>query len=80
MNTASVYDLTVIRNTLLAASEGKALMEQGITWGKSLTQELEGLAEFPDLVRELGDAIGRSLATTSGYIRKGGTLRECVIS
>ena len=71
MNSASVYDLMVVRNTLLAASEGKSLLEQGTTWGESLTQELEGLRDFPDLVHELGDAIASSSVTASGYIRKG---------
>ena len=74
MDSASVYDLMVIRSTLVAASEGKSLLEQGTTWGKSLTQEMEGLRDFPQLVQEFGDALGSSSASGSGYIRKGGAL------
>ena len=74
MDSASVYDLMVIRSTLVAASEGKSLLEQGTTWGKSLTQEMEGLRDFPELVCEFGDALGSSSASGSGYIRKGEAL------
>ena len=73
MNSASVYDLMVITSTLLAASEGKFLLEQGTIWGESLTQELEGLRDFPDLVHEFGDALGSNSVSGSGYIRKGTT-------